>query len=107
MVIELAEALGLRWCRLTAPTSFSLPTGPWAIEQALKIVFQYWVNCGVPGRPVTSWLLGDAYHGDTVGSLWLGDGGVFSAVMFEQLCFPVTAYPGLRRPRMGGQGLLD
>ena len=41
--------------------------------------------------------LGDAYHGDTIGSLSLGDGGVFSAV-FEPLCFPVVRTPGYADP---------
>jgi adenosylmethionine-8-amino-7-oxononanoate aminotransferase len=67
-----------------------------AVEQALKIAFQYWVNRGVEGR--TRFLaLGDAYHGDTVGSLSVGDGGVFSAV-FEPLCFPVVRTPGYADP---------
>ena len=41
--------------------------------------------------------LGDAYHGDTIGSLSLGDGGVFSAV-FDPLCFPVVRTPGYADP---------
>ncbi len=43
--------------------------------------------------------LGDAYHGDTIGSLSLGDGGVFSAV-FDPLCFPVV-HARLCRPGLG------
>jgi adenosylmethionine-8-amino-7-oxononanoate aminotransferase len=67
-----------------------------AVEQALKIAFQYWANRGLPGR--TEFLaLGDAYHGDTVGSLSLGDGGVFSAV-FDPLCFDVLRTPGYADP---------
>jgi adenosylmethionine-8-amino-7-oxononanoate aminotransferase len=67
-----------------------------AVEQALKIAFQYWVNRGVTGRG--SFLaLGDAYHGDTIGSLSLGDGGVFSA-LFGPLCFPVLRTPGYADP---------
>ncbi len=70
--------------------------GAVAVEQALKIAFQYWVNRGVAGR--TQFLaLGDAYHGDTIGSLSLGDGGVFSAV-FGPLCFPVVRTPGYADP---------
>ncbi len=66
------------------------------MEQALKIAFQYWVNRGVEGR--TQFLaLGDVYHGDTIGSLSLGDGGVFSAV-FDPLCFPVVRSPGYADP---------
>ena len=44
--------------------------------------------------------LGDAYHGDTVGSLSLGDGGVFSAV-FDPLCFQVLRTPGYADPGLG------
>ena len=70
--------------------------GAVAVEQALKIAFQYWANRGVEGR--TRFLaLGDAYHGDTIGSLSLGDGGVFSAV-FDPLCFPVVRTPGYADP---------
>jgi adenosylmethionine-8-amino-7-oxononanoate aminotransferase len=65
-------------------------------QQALKIAFQYWANRGVEGR--TRFLaLGDAYHGDTIGSLSLGDGGVFSAV-FDSICFPVLRTPGYVDP---------
>src|SRR5215210_3204539 len=40
--------------------------GAAAVEQALKIAFQYWTNGGVQGR--TGYLaFGGAYHGDTVG----------------------------------------
>ena len=42
--------------------------GAAAVEQALKIAFQYWTNQGVAGR--TSYLaFGGAYHGDTIGAL--------------------------------------
>ena len=70
--------------------------GRWRSNRPSKIAFQYWVNRGVDGR--TRFLaLGDAYHGDTIGSLSLGDGGVFSAV-FEPLCFPVVRTPGYVDP---------
>ena len=62
---------------------------------------------GQPGRrrAARAFLaLGDAYHGDTIGSLSLGDGGVFSAV-FEPLCFPVLRTPGYADPGLGGQGV--
>ncbi|HXN60864.1 MAG TPA: adenosylmethionine--8-amino-7-oxononanoate transaminase [Acidimicrobiales bacterium] len=91
VVVELAEALAGVVPVDDAHFLFAAD-GAVAVEQALKIAFQYWVNRGVPGR--TRFLaLGDAYHGDTIGSLSLGDGGVFSAV-FEPLCFPVVRSPG-------------
>jgi adenosylmethionine---8-amino-7-oxononanoate aminotransferase len=66
--------------------------GAVAVEQALKIAFQYWVNRGITGR-VGFLALGDAYHGDTVGALSLGDGG-FGTALFDPLRFPVARTPG-------------
>jgi adenosylmethionine-8-amino-7-oxononanoate aminotransferase len=95
VVVELAEALALL-VPVDAPHFLFAADGAVAVEQALKIAFQYWVNRGIEGR--TQFLaLGDAYHGDTIGSLSLGDGGVFSAV-FDPLCFPVVRSPGYADP---------
>jgi adenosylmethionine-8-amino-7-oxononanoate aminotransferase len=95
VVIQLAEALS-RVVPVDDPHFLFAADGAVAVEQALKIAFQYWINRGVDGR--TEFLaLGDAYHGDTVGSLSLGDGGVFSAA-FEPLCFPVVRTPGYADP---------
>ena len=95
VVVELAEALA-RVVPVEEPHFLFAADGAVAVEQALKIAFQYWVNTGGRGR--TRFLaLGDAYHGDTVGALSLGDGGVFSAV-FEPLCFPVIRTPGYADP---------
>ncbi len=95
VVVELAEALA-DVVPVDDPHFLFAGDGAVAVEQALKIAFQYWVNEGVERR--TSFLaLGDAYHGDTIGSLSLGDGGVFSAV-FAPLCFPVVRTPGYADP---------
>ena len=95
VVVELAEALAPR-VPVDDPHFLFAADGAVAVEQALKIAFQYWVNRGVEDR--TQFLaLGDAYHGDTIGSLSLGDGGVFSAV-FGPLCFPVVRTPGYADP---------
>ena len=95
VVVELAEALA-PVVPVDDPHFLFAADGAVAVEQALKIAFQYWVNRGVDGR--TRFLaLGDAYHGDTLGSLSLGDGGVFSAV-FDPLCFPVVRTPGYADP---------
>ena len=95
VVIELAEALA-PLVPVEEPHFLFAADGAVAVEQALKIAFQYWVNRGVEGR--TQFVaLGDAYHGDTIGSLSLGDGGVFSAV-FGPLCFPVVRTPGYADP---------
>jgi adenosylmethionine-8-amino-7-oxononanoate aminotransferase len=95
VVIELSEALA-QVVPVDSPHFLFASDGAVAVEQALKIAFQYWVNRGIEGR--TRYLaLGDAYHGDTIGSLSLGDGGVFNAV-FDPLCFPVLRTPGYADP---------
>ena len=95
VVVELAEALA-RVVPVDEPHCLFAADGAVAVEQALKIAYQYWVNRDVKGR-VSFLALGDAYHGDTVGSLSVGDGGVFSAV-FDPLCFPVIRTPGYADP---------
>ena len=70
--------------------------GATAVEQAIKIAFQYWHNRGVTDR--TAYLaLGQAYHGDSVGSLSVGDGG-FGTDLFDPLRFPVVRTPGYDDP---------
>src|SRR3954453_8039720 len=67
--------------------------GASAVEQALKIAFQYWVNADRPGH--TRFLaFGGAYHGDTIGALSVGDDG-FGADIFNALRFPVLRAPAL------------
>jgi adenosylmethionine---8-amino-7-oxononanoate aminotransferase len=95
VVVELAEALA-HLVPVDRPHFLFAADGAVAVEQALKIAFQYWVNRGIEGRS-RFLALDDAYHGDTVGSLSLGDGGVFSAV-FEPLCFPIIRTPGYANP---------
>jgi adenosylmethionine-8-amino-7-oxononanoate aminotransferase len=94
-VVELAEALR-DVVPVDGPHFLFADDGAVAVEQALKIAFQYWVNRGEEGH---TWFLalGDAYHGDTVGSLSLGDGGFFTAV-FDPLRFPVVRTPGYADP---------
>jgi adenosylmethionine-8-amino-7-oxononanoate aminotransferase len=95
VVVELAEALAAV-VPVDDPHFLFAADGAVAVEQALKIAYQYWINRGAEGR--TEFLtLGDAYHGDTIGSLSLGDGGVFSAA-FSPLCFPVVRTPGYADP---------
>ena len=78
--------------------------GAAAVEQALKIAFQYWWNLGIAGRD-RYLVLGDAYHGDTVGSLSLGDGG-FGTDLFDPLRFPgVVRTAGYRDPAWLTQAL--
>jgi adenosylmethionine-8-amino-7-oxononanoate aminotransferase len=95
VVVELAEALA-RVVPVDGPHFLFAADGAAAVEQALKIAFQFWANRGVDGR--TSYLaFGDAYHGDTVGSLSIGAGG-FGTDLFDPLRFPVLRAPGFAHP---------
>src|SRR5438445_12647686 len=63
VVIELAEAMR-DVVPVDRPHFLFASDGAAAVEQALKIAFQFWANEGVGGR--TSYLaFGGAYHGDT------------------------------------------
>jgi len=89
-VVELAEALA-RVVPVDEAHFLFASDGAAAVEQALKIAFQYWANRGVEGR--TTYLAVDgAYHGDTVGSLSVGAGG-FGTDLFDPLRFPVLRAP--------------
>ncbi len=95
VVVELSEALA-HVVPVVDPHFLYAADGAVAVEQALKIAFQYWANLGEVGR--TQFLtLGDAYHGDTIGSLSVGDGGFFTSV-FDPLTFPVIRTPGYADP---------
>ena len=95
VVIELAEALA-EIVPVDDPHFLFASDGAAAVEQALKIAFQYWVNLGVTGR--TRYLaLGGAYHGDTIGALSVGADG-FGSDLFGPLRFPVVRAPGYGEP---------
>jgi adenosylmethionine-8-amino-7-oxononanoate transaminase len=91
IVVEFAEALATVVPEDEAHTVFA-SDGAVAVEQALKIAFQSWVNRGRPERN-RFLALGGAYHGDTVGALSVGDGG-FGTTVFDPLRFPVVRTPG-------------
>src|SRR5437868_12979317 len=95
VTIELAEALA-GVVPVDEPHFLFASDGAAAIEQALKIAFQFWVNSGVGGRS-TYLAFGGAYHGDTVGSLSVGDGG-FGTDLFDPLRFPVLRAPDFADP---------
>jgi len=95
VVVELAEALA-RVVPVDDPHFLFASDGAAAVEQALKIAFQFWVNRGVAGR--TRFLaFGGAYHGDTIGALSVGDGG-FGTELFDPLRFPVLRAPDFADP---------
>ena len=91
IVVELAEALAPR-LPVDGPHLLFASDGAVAVEQALKIAFQYWHNLGVEGRDIYL-SFGGAYHGDTIGSMSVGDDG-FGVDLYDPLRFPVLRAPG-------------
>lgn len=91
ITIELAEALAPR-VPVSEPHFLFASDGAAAVEQAIKIAFQYWTNQGITSR--TRYLaLGGAYHGDTIGAISIGAGG-FGTDVFDPLRFNVLRAPG-------------
>lgn len=100
--VEFAEALG-GLVPVVEPHLLFASDGAAAVEQALKIAFQYWVNRGEHRR--SAYLaLGGAYHGDSIGSLSLGAGG-FGTDLFDPLRFPVLRVPGYEDPDWADKAL--
>jgi adenosylmethionine-8-amino-7-oxononanoate aminotransferase len=95
IVVELSEALAARVPVDDAHFLYA-SDGASAVEQALKIAFQYWTNQGVTERR-TFLAFGGAYHGDTLGALSVGDGG-FGTAVFDPLRFPVRRAPNFSDP---------
>lgn len=54
---------------------FFSDNGSTAVEVALKMAIQYWHNKGTPKRKVVA--IDGAYHGDTFGSMSVGERGMF------------------------------
>jgi adenosylmethionine-8-amino-7-oxononanoate aminotransferase len=65
---------------------FYSDNGSTAVEVALKLARQYWINRGEPGR-TTFITLRHAYHGDTVGAMSASEDSVFTrpfaSMLFE------------------------
>jgi adenosylmethionine-8-amino-7-oxononanoate aminotransferase len=95
VVVEFAEAIA-PLLPVDNPHLLFASDGASAVEQALKIALQYWVNSGNEHQN-TYLSLGNAYHGDTIGSLSLGDGG-FGTALFDPLRFSVVRTPGYDDP---------
>jgi adenosylmethionine-8-amino-7-oxononanoate aminotransferase len=67
--------------------------GTTAVEVALKMAFQYWRQCPRPRPSKTMYLaLQAAYHGDTLGSVSVGDLARFHH-LFAPLLFPTVRAP--------------
>jgi adenosylmethionine-8-amino-7-oxononanoate aminotransferase len=72
---------------------FFASDGSSAVEVALKMAFQYWRQCDKPQPRKTKFIaLGEAYHGDTIGSASVGGIPRFHAT-FEPLLFDVIRTP--------------
>ena len=76
--------------------------GASAVEVAMKLAFQYWRQCDRPEPGRTKFLaLGDAYHGDTIGTVSVSGVSLFQKT-FEPLLFEVLRGPcpdDYRRPQ--------
>ncbi len=73
--------------------AFYSSDGSSAIEVALKMAFQYWRQCPQPEPGRDCFLaVGNAYHGDTLGSVSVGGVSRFHA-MFAPLLFDVVRGP--------------
>ncbi len=74
--VELAERL-IQILPASLTRIFYSDNGSTAVEAALKMARQYWVNLGEPERQ-TFIALRFAYHGDTVGAMSVSDDSVFT-----------------------------
>ncbi len=67
--------------------------GASSVEVAMKMAFQYWRQCAQPSTQRDTFLaLGDAYHGDTLGTTSVGGVSRFRD-LFSPLLFPVLRGP--------------
>ena len=88
--IELAAELVKRAPAGLAKVFYS-DSGSTAVEVALKMAFQFWQQTGRPEK--TRFLaLGEAYHGDTLGSVSVGGMELFHQI-FKPLLFDVLRAP--------------
>ncbi len=69
---------------------FFSDNGSTAVEVALKMAYQYWVNCQQPRQTFLAFT--GAYHGDTVGAMAVGGRSLFSDVFADWL-FQVDYVP--------------
>jgi adenosylmethionine-8-amino-7-oxononanoate aminotransferase len=77
--------------------------GSSAIEAALKMAFQYWLQAETPQPKRTRFIaIGEAYHGDTLGAIGVGGVDRFTA-MFAPLTFEAIRLPppGFSGPSAG------
>jgi adenosylmethionine-8-amino-7-oxononanoate aminotransferase len=90
-VIALADELS-RVVPVADPHFLFASDGASAVEQAIRMSYQYWRNLGNDQRH-RFLALRHAYHGDTLGALALGDRG-FGTRLFDRMLFDVLRAPG-------------
>jgi adenosylmethionine-8-amino-7-oxononanoate aminotransferase len=91
-LVEIAPGSGSSGGRRLTRVFFS-DNGSTAAEVALKMAFQWWRQRGEPGR--TGFVcLGNAYHGDTIGSVSVGRIELFHSLYGPLLFDALTAEPG-------------
>ncbi|MAE71909.1 MAG: adenosylmethionine--8-amino-7-oxononanoate transaminase [Gemmatimonadetes bacterium] len=90
--IDLARALVAVTPSSVARVFYS-DSGSSAVEVALKMAFQFWRQQGAPRGAKTGFAcLGDAYHGDTIGSVSVGGIDLFHAI-YRPLLFETVRIP--------------
>ena len=81
---------------------FFSDNGATSVEVALKMAFQYWLQCENPRPRKTKYIALDAaYHGDTLGSVSVGGVPLFHQ-MFRPLLFDVLRIPAPNTYRLPG-----
>ena len=96
IVVELSEALA-RVVPVDDPHFLYASDGACAVEQALKIAFQYWVNRGVDRPEHRSSASAARTTATRSARSRVGDGG-FGTDLFDPLRFPVLRAPAFADP---------
>lgn len=90
---EPAETLAAELVRITpAPLTrvFFSDSGSTSVEVALKMALGYWFNIGEPRSRIL--VLEHSYHGDTIGTMSVGERGVYNRA-WQPLLFDVGTIP--------------
>ncbi|MBN8841724.1 MAG: adenosylmethionine--8-amino-7-oxononanoate transaminase [Sphingomonadales bacterium] len=90
---EPAETLAAELVRITPdPLTrvFFSDSGSTSVEVALKMALGYWFNIGAPRHRVL--VLEHSYHGDTIGTMSVGERGVYNRA-WQPLLFDVDTIP--------------
>ncbi|WP_282609195.1 adenosylmethionine--8-amino-7-oxononanoate transaminase [Pelagibius sp. Alg239-R121] len=90
---EPAEELARRLVEVTPDGLdyvFYSDSGSTSVEVALKMALGYWAHCGAARKRIL--VLENSYHGDTIGTMSVGERGVFNQP-YEPLLFDVQSIP--------------